>query len=355
MPQDPRIAPAGDQAPLEEGGNLDSPRLGEVVLAQADVDELAGRAILSFSDSAGVRTVLDPGEPGRPALPVLEVALDRFARNAGSALRKWFGAADLSRRSIQTLRFGDYVDGLPLPVDAFAFRADGWAGRGLVTLGEGFVPLALDRLLGGGGSGRHARARSRPTTPIEAGILSRLVTLILEEAGPALSGVLPVTLANEGLIEKLEECDVARPMEEVLVVTFEIAADGRFAAFDLCFPASTIEPVRHLLAGRFTGEKLGRDERWAHHLATEVWQSQMEAEVVLHETRLPLGRVLDLAVGETLTFEVKPSDLVGLRCGPVLLTRGRMGRLDGKIALQVVEPLRPLPTNAVGLAPGATR
>jgi flagellar motor switch protein FliM len=61
---------------------------------------------------------------------------------------------------------------------------------------------------------------------------------------------------------------------------------------------------------------------------------------------MPLGRVLDLAVGDTLMFEMKPTDLVEVRCGGVSLARGRIGRVEGRIAVQVVEALRPVPPPA---------
>lgn len=318
----------------------------EPVLSQAEVDAIAGLRDEAAAQR-GWRDVAGAGEPGRPALPVLDAVLDRFLRRCGPALSLRLGGdVVMARLSARTLRFADYVASLPMPTDAFAFRAEGWGGEGLVALGGGFAPLALDALLGGGGGRR--RPALRPATAIETGILSRLVALLLAEAGGAFSEIAPVGFAPAGPIERLDACTVAGEGEEVLSLAFEIGLGGAFATFDLVLSASTLAPVRPLLAGRFTGEKLGRDDLWATHLATEMWQAPIEAEVVLHEGRFPIGRILDLAIGETLVFDVKPADLVELRAGPLLLSRGRMGRVDGRIALQLAEPLRPAGSQSPG-------
>ena len=56
--------------------------------------------------------------------------------------------------------------------------------------------------------------------------------------------------------------------------------------------------------------------------------------------RAPLKQVLALQVGDTLMFDVRPNELVTLRCGEWTLSQGRVGRIDDKIAVQLVRPLR---------------
>ncbi len=88
------------------------------------------------------------------------------------------------------------------------------------------------------------------------------------------------------------------------------------------------------------GEKLGRDPIWENHLATEIWQARTPIEVVLHEERMPLSRVMQLDVGDTLVFDARPDRFVQMRCGDFGVSEGRVGRVDDKIAVQMVAPLR---------------
>jgi flagellar motor switch protein FliM len=108
----------------------------------------------------------------------------------------------------------------------------------------------------------------------------------------------------------------------------------------MLLPYATIEPIRELLLESFMGEKLGRDPIWENHLATEVWQTDVSVKCVLHETQMPLKRVMKLEIGDTLMFDSRPDSVVSLRCGDFMVTEGRIGRVDDKIAVQVVSPLR---------------
>ena len=49
---------------------------------------------------------------------------------------------------------------------------------------------------------------------------------------------------------------------------------------------------------------------------------------------------MKLEVGETLMLDIKPDALVKVRCGDVVLTEGRMGRVGERIAVSVARPLR---------------
>ena len=55
---------------------------------------------------------------------------------------------------------------------------------------------------------------------------------------------------------------------------------------------------------------------------------------------MPLKRVMKLEIGDTLMFDARPDATVSLRCGDFIVTEGRIGRVDDKIAVQVVSPLR---------------
>jgi flagellar motor switch protein FliM len=102
-----------------------------------------------------------------------------------------------------------------------------------------------------------------------------------------------------------------------------------------------------MLLQQFMGEKFGRDNIWEGHLATELWTTQMEVRAVLDEQQLPLSRVLDLKVGDTLLLNATPDSPVELRAGSIPLTRGRMGRRNHSIAVRADAPLTPAAKKAV--------
>ena len=108
----------------------------------------------------------------------------------------------------------------------------------------------------------------------------------------------------------------------------------------MLLPYATIEPIRDLLLQSFMGEKFGRDPAWEGHLANEIWQANASVDIILHETKLPIRRMSNLQVGETLVFDARQDDNVTIRCGDFNLSEGRIGRVGERIAVQVVKPLR---------------
>lgn len=87
------------------------------------------------------------------------------------------------------------------------------------------------------------------------------------------------------------------------------------------------------------GEKFGRDAIWEGHLASELWSAEVEIEAVLDELELPLRKVMNLQVGQTLPLHVTPDGQVMLRCGDVTITQGHMGRVGENVAVHVTRPL----------------
>ena len=59
--------------------------------------------------------------------------------------------------------------------------------------------------------------------------------------------------------------------------------EDRGGKLELLLPYATLEPVRELLLQQFMGEKFGRDSIWETHLAEELWNTDVELDVVLDE------------------------------------------------------------------------
>jgi len=87
------------------------------------------------------------------------------------------------------------------------------------------------------------------------------------------------------------------------------------------------------------GEKFGRDSIWESHLATELWSTRVDIDAILDEQTLPLSKMMNLEVGETIMLNASPDSKIQLRCGGVPLLRGRMGRVGNQVAVRVDEAI----------------
>ena len=87
------------------------------------------------------------------------------------------------------------------------------------------------------------------------------------------------------------------------------------------------------------GEKFGRDSIWETHLTEELWMTDIDLTVVLEEQIMSLGQIFDLKVGSQLKLKVTPETPVDIKCGPVSVFKGQMGRRDENIAVKISDKI----------------
>ena len=85
----------------------------------------------------------------------------------------------------------------------------------------------------------------------------------------------------------------------------------------------------------FMGEKFGRDSIWETHLAEELWNTDVELDVVLDEQTLRLGDIVALQPGMRIVLNTGPGAPVQIRCGSVVLFEGRVGRRKSHVAVRI--------------------
>ena len=330
---------------IEDGESDNLPELAgnDRVLNQDEIDGVLGFSMreLSASGAGGVRAIVDSGVVQYERLPMLEIVFDRMIRLLSTSLRNLFqDNVEVTLDNITSVRFGDYLNAIPLPTLLGVFRAEAWENSGLVTVDSNLAYATFDLLLGGKRGGSSSRLDGRPFTGIEMTLVRRLVEIILGDLELSFQPLSPVSFAIDRIETNPRFATITRPGNAAILIGLRLDVDGRGGLMQILFPYATIEPIRELLTQSFMGEKLGRDHIWEGHLATEIWQADVSMEAVLHEMMLPLKQVMRLKVGDTLMFDAKPTDLITVRCGDWALTQGRIGRVDGSIAVQVTRPLR---------------
>ncbi|MGH1590962.1 flagellar motor switch protein FliM [Methylobacterium phyllosphaerae] len=330
---------------IEDGESDNLPELAgnDRVLNQDEIDGVLGFSMreLSASGAGGVQAIVDSGVVQYERLPMLEIVFDRMIRLLSTSLRNLFqDNVEVTLDNITSVRFGDYLNAIPLPTLLGVFRAEQWENSGLVTVDSNLAYATFDLLLGGKRGGSSSRLDGRPFTSIEMVLVRRLVEIVLGDLELSFQPLSPVSFGIDRIETNPRFATITRPGNAAILISLRLDVDGRGGMLQILFPYATIEPIRELLTQSFMGEKLGRDHIWEGHLATEIWQADVIMDAVLHEMMLPLKQVMSLKVGETLMFDAKPSDLITVRCGDWALTQGRIGRVDGHIAVQVTRPLR---------------
>jgi flagellar motor switch protein FliM len=329
---------------LDSQTNFDDAESGiDRLLNQDEIDSMLGFSVgeMGAGGRAGIRAIVDSGTVSYERLPMLEIIFERMVRHLSTSLRNFFNDnVEVTLDAIRSVRFGDYVNSIPLPAMIAVFKAEEWDNFGLVTVESTLTYAVLDTMLGGRRGGPQIRHDGRPFTTIEMNLLKRMVSVVLTDAETAFRPLSAVTFKVDRIETNPRFAMISRPANAAIRVDLRLEMEGRGGALQVLMPYATIEPVRELLLESFMGEKIGRDPIWENHLATEIYQATVPVEAVLHQEMMPLSRIMSLDIGDTLIFDAKPDRFVTLRCGDFGVTEGRVGRVDDKIAVQTVAALR---------------
>ena len=333
---------------MYEGGGDDDFFVGPTtvqptrILNQDEIDSLLGFRDDSddAASRAGILAIINSTLVSYERLPMLEVVFDRLVRVLSTSLRNFTSDnVEVSLDNITSLRFGDYLNSIPLPAMLGVFKAEEWDNYGLLTIDSSLIYSIVDVLLGGRRGATAIRIEGRPYTTIERSLVERLVHVILNDLSTAFDPLSPVTFRHDRLETNPRFATIARPANAVILARLRIDMEDRGGKIELCLPYATLEPVRDLLLQMFMGEKFGRDTIWESHLATQLFQTDVEIEAVLDEITVSLNQVLKLKVGSRIMLNNGPKDNVELRCGQAGLFVGTMGRKDQNIAIRVVDKI----------------
>ena len=320
------------------GGAAAGPAVREStrVLNQDEIDSLLGFEddAKEVSDKAGIQAILSSGMVSYERLPMLEVVFDRLVRLMSTSLRNFTSDnVEVSLDNIASIRFGDYLNSIPLPAMLGVFKAEEWDNYGLITVDSSLIYSIVDVLLGGRRGTAAMRIEGRPYTTIERSLVERMIHVMLGDLAAAFEPLSPVNFRFERLETNPRFATISRPSNAAIVARLRIDMEDRGGRLELMLPYATLEPVRELLLQMFMGEKFGRDSIWETHLAEELWRTDVDLEVVVDQQTMMLSDIFKFKVGSQILLNATPDSLVKLQCGKIPMYTGRMGRRGAKIAI----------------------
>lgn len=307
------------------------------VLDQDEIDSLLGfDGDGDAGEMTGIHALINSALVSYERLPMLDIIFDRMVRMMSTSLRNFTSDnIEVSLDNITSVRFGDYLNSIPLPAMLAVFRAEEWDNYGLMTIDSSLIYSIVDVLLGGRRGTAAMRIEGRPYTTIEQTLVERMISVVLKDMCGAFEPLSPVNFTFDRLETNPRFATIARPPNAAILIKLRVDMEDRGGRLEVLFPYATLEPVRELLLQRFMGEKFGRDSIWETHLATELWRADVDLHAIMDETTMSLREVMNLQVGQTIMFNKTPNDEVVLKCGDVPMVSGAIGRAGQHVAVQV--------------------
>ncbi len=308
------------------------------VLDQTEIDSLLGfdGEDDDVGTKSGIQALISSGLVAYERLPMLDIIFDRYVRMMSTSLRNFTSDNfEVSIDNMTSIRFGDYLNSIPLPAMLAVFYVEEWDNYGLITIDSNLIYSIVDALLGGRRGTAPMRIEGRPYTTIEHTLVEEMLTVILKDLCGAFEPLSPVKFKLDRLETNPRFATIAQPSNAALLIKMRADMEDRGGRMELVLPYATIEPIRELLLQRYMGEKFGRDSIWESHLMKELCQTDVPLEVILDEQTMTLGEVFGLEVGQTLMLNAQPDGEVDIRCSGVPMMTGRVGKLGRHVAIKI--------------------
>jgi len=180
----------------------------ERILNQDEIDSLLGFDVAGeqVQDKSGVRAIINSTLVSYERLPMLEIVFDRLVRLMTTSLRNFTSDnVEVSLDNITSIRFGDYLNSIPLPAILAVFHAEQLDNYGLFTVDSNLIYSIVDVLLGGRRGTAAMRIEGRPYTTIERVLVQRNGNVSIDVT----DDVHPATTAQVVLAAKVVGLDIA--------------------------------------------------------------------------------------------------------------------------------------------------
>ena len=155
-------------AMVDDGSGFQGKGGAERILNQEEIDGLLGFSLadVTLNDNSGIRAIIDSAMVSYERLPMLEIVFDRLVRLMTTSLRNFTSDnVEVSLDRITSVRFGDYLNSIPLPAILAVFKAEEWDNFGLATVNSSLIYSIIDVLLGGRRGQSAGAWKAGPTPP----------------------------------------------------------------------------------------------------------------------------------------------------------------------------------------------
>ena len=273
----------------------------------------------------------------RGRMPTLEIIHDRFVRmfrlTLSSALRK---VVDISVRSTELIKFGEFLKTLPVPSSLNLFRMSPLRGNAIMVLETRLVFTLIDLFFGGTGE-LEVKAEGRDFSAIEQRMIKRVVISALEDLQGSWRPVFPVQITYTRSEVNPQFVAIVPHSEVVVVVTFDVEMGRAPMSITLCVPYSMIEPIRARLNAGFQSDQNEVDTTWINRFRTNLNSAKVEVTAELGRSEISVRKFLDLQVGDIVSLDQEVDDALAVTVEGIIKYKGFQGSYKGHQALKISE------------------
>lgn len=272
----------------------------------------------------------------RGRLPQLEVIYEKFMRSfrvsLSSALRK---IASLTLASTDFLKFGEFINTLPMPTCMSVLRFNALRGSALLVI-ESKLAYALVDSFFGGADRPYTKIEGKDFTQIELSIVRKVVDLAIEDLEAAWASVEKIGCSFVRTEVNPQFVGIVPPTDVVIASTFDVELENANGTITIVIPYSTIEPIKQKLSSGFQVESDQTDKKlWTTIIKDQLLETDMNILVNLGETQIKMQDLMKLKVGDVIPLGQDATGELDIQIEGVKKFKAYHGVHHGTVAVQV--------------------
>lgn len=236
----------------------------------------------------------------RGRMPTLDIIYERFIRlyrmSLSNSLRK---IATISIISTDLLKFGEFVNTLPIPSCMCIMRFESLRGPALLVF-ESKLAYALVDSFFGGTDRPYTKIEGKEFTRIELSIMRKVMDLAIKDLEEAWTPVHKADISFLRTEVNPQFVGVVPPSDVIISTTFEVELENASGTIALVIPYSTIEPIKNKLNASFQTESDRVDKEWAAKLEEHLRNAEANVLVNLGTASITVGDLVNLNVGDVI-------------------------------------------------------
>jgi flagellar motor switch protein FliM len=276
----------------------------------------------------------------RGRLPQLDVIYEKFMRSfrvsLSSALRK---IAALNHASTDFLKFGEFINTLPMPTSMSVLRFNALRGSALLVI-ESKLAYALVDSFFGGDDRPYAKIEGKDFTPIELSIVRKVVELAIEDLEQAWASVEKIDCSFVRTEVNPQFVGIVPPTDVVIASTFDVELENANGTITLVVPYATIEPIKQKLQSGFQVESDQTDKKiWAGIIQEQLMETAVDLRVDLGYTEITLEELMGLKPGDVISLDQDANGEFDVQIEGVRKFKSFYGINHGSVAVQVTQKI----------------
>ncbi len=276
----------------------------------------------------------------RGRMPILEIIYERFIRtfrvSLSNSLRK---ISTISMISTDLLKFGEFVNTLPIPSCMCIMRYNELRGPALLVFESKLAYAIIDSYFGGTDR-PFTKIEGKEFTQIELSFMRKVMDMAISDLEESWAPVHRIDAQYLRTEINPQFVGVVPPSDVVIATTLEVEFESASGTIMIVVPYSTIEPIKQKLSSSFQTDNDMADSIWTNAMNEHIKQAFATVSVKLGEAQMTVGDLITLKEGDIIPLNQEASGEVDLQIEGVEKMKCLIGVHKGNRAVQVTRHIK---------------